>query len=91
MNTESNSNPIPRYYKWYMLIFLWLAFFLNQGDRQLFNNVLPLIGAPIADGGLGFDKVTLGKVATWFTISTGSSFRSRVSRATRSAKKWSFS
>ena len=71
MNTESNSNPIPRYYKWYMLIFLWLAFFLNQGDRQLFNNVLPLIGAPISEGGLGFDKVTLGKVATWFTIFYG--------------------
>ncbi|MBQ9454086.1 MAG: MFS transporter, partial [Thermoguttaceae bacterium] len=54
-----------------MLIFLWLAFFLNQGDRQLFNNVLPLIGAPISEGGLGFDKVTLGKVATWFTIFYG--------------------
>jgi len=69
MNTHSN--PIPRFYKWYMLLFLWLAFFLNQGDRQLFNNVLPLIGAPITEGGLGFDKVTLGKVATWFTIFYG--------------------
>lgn len=65
------SNPIPRFYKWYMLIFLWGAFFLNQGDRQLFNNVLPLISAPISEGGLGFDKETLGKVAMYFTIFYG--------------------
>ncbi|MBQ2822874.1 MAG: MFS transporter [Thermoguttaceae bacterium] len=68
---KQNRSKIPSFYKWYMLIFLWGAFFLNQGDRQLFNNVLPLIGAPISDGGLGFDKVTLGKVATYFTIFYG--------------------
>lgn len=67
----SDSNSIPRYYKWYMLIFLWGAFFLNQGDRQLFNNVLPLIGESIENGGLGFDKVTLGKVATYFSMFYG--------------------
>lgn len=71
VTTGSRANPIPNFYKWYMLIFLWGAFFLNQGDRQLFNNVLPLIGAPIAKGGLGFDNVTLGKVATFFTIFYG--------------------
>lgn len=68
---NSNSNPIPKFYKWYMLIFLWGAFFLNQGDRQLFNNVLPLIMKPISEGGLGFDKITLGKVAMYFTIFYG--------------------
>jgi MFS family permease len=30
-------------YKWEVLILLWIAFFLNQADRQLFNVVLPLI------------------------------------------------
>ncbi len=54
-----------------MLILLWGAFFLNQGDRQLFNNVLPLIMKPISEGGLGFDKITLGKVVMYFTIFYG--------------------
>lgn len=30
-------------YKWELLLLLWLAFFLNQADRQLFSVVLPLI------------------------------------------------
>ncbi|MDO4584062.1 MAG: MFS transporter [Planctomycetia bacterium] len=64
-------NPIPRLYPWYMLIFLWGAFFLNQGDRQLFNNVLPLIEKPISEGGLGFDAIQLGLVAMIFTIFYG--------------------
>ncbi|MDO4575993.1 MAG: MFS transporter [Planctomycetia bacterium] len=54
-----------------MLIFLWGAFFLNQGDRQLFNNVLELIGKPIAEDGLGLSDVQLGLVATVFTILYG--------------------
>jgi MFS family permease len=30
-------------YKWELLILLWVAFFINQADRQIFNVVLPLI------------------------------------------------
>lgn len=71
MNTESNSNPIPRYYKWYMLIFLWFAFFLNQGDRQLFNNVQDMIEKPITDGGLAFSQIQLGMIGTIFNIFYG--------------------
>lgn len=34
-------NIIP--YKWELIILLWLAFFFNQADRQIFNVVLPAI------------------------------------------------
>ena len=40
MNTQARP-LIP--YKWELLALLWLAFFLNQADRQIFNAVLPLI------------------------------------------------
>ena len=32
-----------KYYKWEVLALLWMAFLLNQGDRQVFNSVLPYI------------------------------------------------
>ena len=32
-----------KYYKWEVLALLWVAFLLNQGDRQVFNSVLPQI------------------------------------------------
>ena len=66
MKNEEDAALISRGYKWYMLIILWGAFFLNQGDRQLFNNVLPLI-----EKDLGFSPVQLGLVATIFTICYG--------------------
>ncbi len=53
-------------YKWEMIILLWLAFFLNQGDRQVFNSVLPLIRDD-----LGLNEIQLGLVATIFTIIYG--------------------
>ena len=68
-NSSSDSSAYQqsiRFYKWYMLIFLWGAFFLNQGDRQLFNNVLPLIG-----GDLKLSDIQLGWVCTIFTIVYG--------------------
>ncbi len=55
-----------QFYKWYMLLFLWGAFFLNQGDRQLFNNVLPLIGSD-----LKLTDIQLGWVCSIFTIIYG--------------------
>ncbi|WP_343702150.1 MFS transporter [Chitinophaga sp.] len=42
-------------YRWELLVLLWLAFFLNQADRQIFSVVLPLIKAELAlsDADLG--------------------------------------
>ena len=45
---------------------MWFAFFLNQGDRQVYNSVLPLIRDD-----LGLDEIQLGLVATIFTIVYG--------------------
>ena len=30
-------------YKWEVLALLWMAYLLNQADRQVFNTVLPAI------------------------------------------------
>lgn len=56
----------PRSYKWELLTILWVAYFLNQGDRQIYNAVLPLIKAD-----LGVSDVQLGMVATAFTLLYG--------------------
>ena len=32
-----------KWYKWEVLALLWVAYLLNQGDRQVFNSVLPQI------------------------------------------------
>lgn len=56
----------PRTYKWELLVILWVAYFLNQGDRQIYNAVLPLIKAD-----LGLSDVQLGLVATAFTLLYG--------------------
>ncbi|MBP5637658.1 MAG: hypothetical protein J6X25_09125 [Bacteroidales bacterium] len=29
-----------KWYKWEVLLLLWVAYMLNQGDRQVFNSVL---------------------------------------------------
>jgi MFS family permease len=55
----------PRY-KWELLLILWLAYFLNQGDRQIYSAVLPLIKAD-----LKLSDVELGLVATIFTLLFG--------------------
>lgn len=34
-------------YKWELILLLWLAFFFNQADRQIFNVVLPVIRAEL--------------------------------------------
>ncbi len=61
-----NENQTPRFYKWELLIILWVAYFLNQGDRQIYNAVLPLIKTD-----LGLSDVQLGLVATAFTLFYG--------------------
>lgn len=62
--SPSQSAHSPR--KWELLAWLWFAFFLNQGDRQIYNAVMPLIGAD-----LHLDAVQLGLVATLFTAIYG--------------------
>jgi MFS family permease len=50
-------------YKWELVILLWVAFFFNQADRQIFNVVLPLIRDDLhltdADMGLVASVLTL--------------------------------
>lgn len=48
-------SPTRPKYKWELLLLLWLSFFLNQADRQIFSVVLPLIKAELSltDGELG--------------------------------------
>ena len=42
-------------YKWELILLLWLAFFFNQADRQIFNVVLPAIRSDLklADSEMG--------------------------------------
>lgn len=53
-------------YKWELLFWLWLAYFFNQADRQIFNIVLPLI-----KGDLGLTDAQLGIIASTFILCVG--------------------
>lgn len=53
-------------YKWELIVMLWFAYFLNQGDRQIYNVVIPLIRED-----LQLTDVQLGLVASIFTIVYG--------------------
>ena len=50
-------------YKWEVLALLWVAYLLNQADRQVFNVVLPLIRED-----LGLSDVAVGTIATAFNL-----------------------
>lgn len=50
-------------YKWEVLFLLWIAFFLNQADRQIFNVVLPSIKAD-----MHLTDVEIGLIATVFNL-----------------------
>ncbi len=50
-------------YKWEVLGLLWMAFLLNQADRQVFNVLLPLIKSD-----LGLSDVQVGTIATVFNL-----------------------
>ena len=63
---KNEPSSIPKTYKWELLILLWVAYFLNQGDRQIFSAVLPLIKAD-----MGLSDVQLGLIATLFTVCYG--------------------
>lgn len=52
-----------KYYKWEVLLLLWMAFLLNQGDRQVFNTVLPAIR-----DALNLSDTSVGLIATIFNL-----------------------
>ena len=53
-------------YKWRALAFLWVAFFLQQGTRQIFGATLTSI-----QGALGGSAAEIGMIATVFTFVYG--------------------
>jgi sugar phosphate permease len=53
-------------YRWELLVWLWLAFFFNQADRQVFNVVLPLLRTD-----LGLSDVQLGMIGSVFVAANG--------------------
>ena len=54
------------FFRWELVLLLWLAFFLNQGDRQIFGVTLPLIKAEFA-----LSDTQMGLIATTFSIAFG--------------------
>ncbi len=54
------------HYKWRALALLWVAFFLQQGTRQIFGATLTSI-----QGSLGASAAAIGAVATVFTFAYG--------------------
>jgi len=66
MNTENNTQEAPPSYKWLLVALLWIAFFLHQGNRQIYNTVLPLIRES-----LNLSPAQAGLVQTVFTAIYG--------------------
>ena len=56
-------NTGARSYKWEVLALLWVAYLLNQADRQVFNTVLPQIKES-----LELSDVAVGWIATIFNL-----------------------
>lgn len=52
-----------KWYKWEVLMLLWMAYLLNQGDRQVFNTVLPAIR-----DALSLTDESVGLIATIFNL-----------------------
>jgi MFS family permease len=52
-----------KWYKWEVLLLLWMAYLLNQGDRQVFNTVLPAIR-----DALNLTDTLVGLIATIFNL-----------------------
>ena len=62
-NEAKTENPN---YKWIALLLLWVAFFLQQGTRQVYSGTNSFIRAD-----LGFSKEQIGLVGTVFTFMYG--------------------
>ena len=65
MTTGAKDNSIFQY-KWMLVGLLWFAYFLNQGDRQIFNTVIPLIKE-----NLGLTDYDIGDIVMVFTAVYG--------------------
>lgn len=52
-----------KFYKWEVLILLWMGYLLNQADRQVFNTVLPAIR-----DALNLTDTSVGLIATLFNL-----------------------
>lgn len=63
---EMNSGVTPPAYRWQLLAILWVCFFLHQGDRQIFNSLIPLLRSD-----LKLDDIEIGLVASIFTMVYG--------------------
>ena len=60
MNTKTKKGS---WYKWEVLLLLWMAYLLNQADRQVFNTVLPSIR-----DALNLTDTSIGLIATIFNL-----------------------
>lgn len=65
MDNTNVSQP-KDYYKWFLLLFLWVAFFLHQGTRQIYNAILPQI-----QNTFDVDSTQMGMAGTIFTLTYG--------------------
>ena len=57
------ANKTSGWYKWEVLLLLWMAYLLNQADRQVFNTVLPAIRDT-----LNLTDTSIGLIATIFNL-----------------------
>ena len=71
------------HYKWRALALLWVAFFLQQGTRQIFGATLTSI-----QGSLGASAAAIGAVATVFTFAYGLSVSFAGAAADILNRKW---
>ena len=71
------------HYKWRALALLWVAFFLQQGTRQIFGATLTSI-----QGSLGASAAAIGAVATVFTFAYGLSVPFAGAAADLLNRKW---
>ena len=71
------------HYKWRALGLLWVAFFLQQGTRQIFGATLTSI-----QGALGANAAAIGAVATVFTFAYGLSVPFAGAAADLFNRKW---
>ena len=71
------------HYKWRALTLLWVAFFLQQGTRQIFGATLTSI-----QGSLGVGAAAIGAVATVFTFAYGLSVPFAGAAADLFNRKW---
>lgn len=57
------AKTVSKNYKWEVLLLLWMAYLMNQADRQVFNTVLPAIR-----DSLNLTDTSVGLIATVFNL-----------------------